>query len=373
MNPDSPLARLAAACGIESGYHDIWGTWHALGEDTARRLLGAMGIVVTDDESIQTALRAQHAAQWTQLLPPVCVRQEGETAWLPLTLAEADEGAVIHWWLCDENGSEQSGTTLAGDHEVLEEAELDGRRCRRRRFNLPWAPSTGYHEVTVSLNQRAHRVTLIVTPARCVQPPSGGARGRPWGVTLQLYGVRSARNWGIGDLGDLARAATVFGGLGADLIGVNPLHALYPDAPDRASPYSPSSRCFANPLYLDIEAIPDFEECDAARALVSAADFQAELERLRSTDLVDYAGVAALKWPVLKALYQHFRSHATSTTSERAKAFRQFQAAGGRALRLHAIFEVIHADAAGAVWADEYLDPDSPAVAEFERAHTIDV
>ena len=48
MNPDSSLARLAAACGIEAGYHDIWGNWHALSEDTARRLLGAMGIDVFD-------------------------------------------------------------------------------------------------------------------------------------------------------------------------------------------------------------------------------------------------------------------------------------------------------------------------------------
>ncbi len=373
MNPDSPLARLAAACGIESGYHDIWGTWHALGEDTARRLLGAMGMVVTDDHSIETALRVLFVEQWTQRLPPVCVRREDETAWLPLTLGEAEEGAAIHWRLRDENGSEQSGTTLAGDHEVLDETQLEGQRLRRRRFTLPCTPGTGYHEVTVNMNQRAHRAALIVTPARCVQPPSGGARGRPWGVALQLYGVRSARNWGIGDLGDLARAATIFGSLGADLIGVNPLHALYPDAPDRASPYSPSSRGFANPLYLDIEAIPDFEACDAARARVSATAFQAELDRLRSTDLIDYAGVAALKWPVLKALYQHFRAHAMSTTNERAAAFRQFQSAGGRALRLHAIFEVIHADAAGQVWADEYLDPDSPAVAEFEHAHIIDV
>ena len=371
MNPDLPLARLVAACGIESGYHDIWGNWHALGEDTARRLLGAMGIVATDDDSIEAALRAQHAAQWAQLLPPVCVRPEGESAWLPLTLTEAEEGADIHWRLCEENGTEHAGTTLPRDHEVLDETEIEGQRRRRRRFNLPWTPRIGYHEVTVTLNQCAQRATLIITPARCLPPPSGGTRGRPWGVALQLYGVRSARNWGIGDLGDLAQAATVFGALGADLIGVNPLHALYPDAPNRASPYSPSSRCFANPLYLDVEAILDFEECDAARARVSTAAFQAELDRLRTTDLVDYAGVAALKWPLLNELYQHFRTHSMSAPSERATAFRRFQAAGGRALRSHAIFEVIHAT--GTVWADEYLDPDSQAVAKFARAHTTDV
>jgi len=373
MKPDSPLARLAAACGIESGYHDIWGTWHALGEDAARRLLGAMGFDTTDDASIAAALRDQEAAQWADSLPPVCVRREHEAAWLPLTLADTEEGAVIHWRLHEENGGEHAGTTLAGDHEVLEETEFEGQQRRRRRFTLPWTPRIGYHEVTISLNQRDWRTTLVITPARCLAPPGDGSRGRPWGVSLQLYGVRSARNWGIGDLGDLARAATIFGDLGADLIGVNPLHALYPDEPDRASPYSPSSRCFANPLYLDVEAIPDFAECDAAREKVGTRDFQTELERLRGTDLVDYAGVAALKWPLLKVLYEFFRTHSIAAADERAGAFRRFQAAGGRALRLHAIFEVLHANLGDSVWADAYLDPDSQAVTEFARAHAAEV
>jgi 4-alpha-glucanotransferase len=373
MNTDSSLGRLTASCGIESGYHDIWGNWHALGEDTARSLLGAMGIDATDDGTIEAGLRAQHAAQWARLLEPVCVRREGESAWLPLTLAEAEEGTPIHWRLREENGSEHAGTTLASDHEVIDETELDGQRRRRRRFTLPWTPRIGYHEVIVTLNQCAQRATLIITPARCLPPPSGGTSGRPWGVALQLYGVRSARNWGIGDLGDLARAATVFGALGADIIGVNPLHALYPDAPDRASPYSPSSRCFANPLYLDVEAIPDFETCEAARARVSTPGFQAELDRLRSSEMVDYAGVAALKWPLLKALYEHFRTHSMSAPGARAAAFRRFQSAGGRALRLHAIFEVVHATVAGPVWADAYLDPDSQAVADFAHSHTGEV
>jgi (1->4)-alpha-D-glucan 1-alpha-D-glucosylmutase len=373
MNTDSPLGRLAASRGIESGYHDIWGNWHALGEDTARSLLGAMGVDATDDSTIEAELRAQHAAQWARLLEPVCVRREGEAAWLPLTLAEAEEGTPIHWRLREESGSEHAGTMLASDLEVIDETELDGQWRRRRRFTLPWTPCIGYHEVTVTLNQCAHCATLIVTPGRCLGPPSGDARGRSWGVALQLYGVRSARNWGIGDLGDLARAATLFSALGADIIGINPLHALYPDAPDRASPYSPSSRCFANPLYLDVVAIPEFETCEAVRARVSTPAFQAELDRLRSTELVDYVGVAALKWPLLKALYEHFRTHSLSAPCARADSFRRFQTAGGQALRLHAIFEIVHATVAGPVWADAYLDPDSQAVADFAHSHISEV
>ena len=373
MNPDSPLARFAAACGIESGYHDIWGTWHELSEDTARRLLGAMGNDVTDDGATEAALHARHTAQWSKLLAPVRVCRDDEPLCVTLTLTDAEEGTLLHWRLRTENGGEHAGTTWPRDHEVLEETELDGQIFRRRRFNLPCTPGIGYHDLTVTLDLRTQCTKLIVAPARCHAPPSGGDGRRSWGVALQLYGVRSRRNWGIGDLGDLASAATVFGELGADMVGINPLHALYPDEPERASPYSPSSRRFANALYLDVEAVREYRECDAARALVTAPAFQEELERLRASDLVDYAGVAALKWPVLRELYAYFRAHVLPASDERALAFRRFQAAGGQALRLHAIFEVLHAQAAGRAWPEEYLDPDSTAVIDFANEHIVEV
>ena len=56
-----------------------------------------------------------------------------------------------------------------------------------------------------------------------------------WGFTVQLYGLRSKRNWGIGDLGDLATLVELAAARGAGVIGVNPLHAT------QGSPYSPSS------------------------------------------------------------------------------------------------------------------------------------
>jgi (1->4)-alpha-D-glucan 1-alpha-D-glucosylmutase len=374
MNPDSPLARLALAYGIEPGYHDIWGNWHGLTENTARRVLGAMGIDAANEHAIESALRAHHDGQWTRLLPPVCVRRESESAWLPLTLTETQESTRLRWRLREENGTEHQGVLEIVAQDLLEEVELDGERFRRRRLQLPWVQCPGYHQVSVSCAGHQARTTLIVTPSHCVRVHAGGARGRAWGIALQLYGVRSSRNWGIGDLGDLATAATLLGGLGADLIGINPLHALYPDEPQRASPYSPSSRCFANPLYLDVEAVPDFAECMPARECVQAPSFQAELRRLRGVNLVDYAGVARLKLPLLRQLYEHFRDeHLASLLSVRGAAFRDFQAKGGRALHLHAIFEVLHAHIADRVWPEKYLDPDSTAVAGFARDHAADV
>ncbi len=92
--------------------------------------------------------------------------------------------------------------------------------------------------------------------ARCHTPEPLELGARLWGFTVQLYGLRSARNWGIGDFGDLRALVETAAGLGAAFVGVNPLHA-----PSGASPYSPSSRHALNFLYIDVESIPEYSRC----------------------------------------------------------------------------------------------------------------
>src|SRR5258708_26199972 len=103
-------------------------------------------------------------------------------------------------------------------------------------------------------------------PGRCYQPDLLERGGRVWGFMVQLYGVRSERNWGIGDFGDLRLLVELSAAMGASLVGVNPLHAAH------VSPYSPSSRHALNTLYLDVEAIPELAASTQARRLVSSAD-----------------------------------------------------------------------------------------------------
>ena len=60
---------------------------------------------------------------------------------------------------------------------------------------------------------------------------------RSWGLTVQLYSVRSRRSWGHGDLRDLADLASWSAReLGAGFVLINPLHAAEPKAPVSASP-----------------------------------------------------------------------------------------------------------------------------------------
>src|SRR5882762_2698947 len=130
-------------------------------------------------------------------------------------------------------------------------------------------------------------------PGRCYEPELVAQGGRVWGFMVQLYGVRSKRNWGIGDFGDLRTLVEFAASRGAAVVGVNPLHATL------GSPYSPSSRLALNFLYLDVEAIAEFVGSAAAQRLVKAKAFQRKLGQLRKATLVDYAGVALRKRHVL--------------------------------------------------------------------------
>ena len=169
-------------------------------------------------------------------------------------------------------------------HVVLE----DGSRLRASDV-LPDDLPLGYHRV-ISDDQD---VTLIVAPAR--MPGIDLA----WGWMLQLYALRSADSWGMGDFGDLAeftrRAAAE---QGAGVILVNPLQAVAPTHPIQRSPYSPASRRFANPIYLRVTATAAFAEADAATqaaVLAHAAD--------RHTELIDHDAVWDAKRAALELLW----------------------------------------------------------------------
>ncbi|MGH8112048.1 MAG: 4-alpha-glucanotransferase [Rhodanobacteraceae bacterium] len=204
-------------------------------------------------------------------------------------------------------------------------------------------------------------------------PAALAGDGRRWGIAVQLYGVRSPRNWGIGDFTDLAELMRGAAALGAAAVGINPLHALFPERPDHASPYSPSSRRFINPLYLDVEAIDDLARCAAAREHVASSGFQSRLAAARTASLVDYAAVAALKWPILSMLYREFRTSCVAADGDpRARAFRRFQAERGSDLRRFATFHALAAtqrDMDWRNWPNGLADPDSAAIAEFAATH----
>jgi 4-alpha-glucanotransferase len=166
-----------------------------------------------------------------------------------------------------------------------------------------------------------------------VAPPGafGGDFDRCWLLAVQLYGVRSASNWGIGDFTDLEALIELASQLGADGVGLNPLHALFDDRPGDCSPYSPNSRLFLNALYIDVERLPELPRSVLAESRDTIA-------RLRASDIVDYAAVAELKWRALRSAFDAFKA---GPKTDRHAAFSRFRTERGAMLSRYACFEIL--------------------------------
>ncbi|MCK9916132.1 4-alpha-glucanotransferase [Microbacteriaceae bacterium K1510] len=193
---------------------------------------------------------------------------------------------------------------------------------------------------------------------RCWQ----GDGRRLWALAVQLYALRSARNWGHGDFTDLAKLIEIAGVLGASAIGLNPLHALFPERPGAPSPYAPNSRLFLNPLYIDVEAVPEFPG-------VVAAGLSDELPRLRESHLIDYEGVARAKLHALQLAYEQF---AKTAANARRSDFEAYRAEQGEALLRFACFEVLRqmrAPKPWREWPEPWRSPDRAALEAFRRQH----
>ena len=169
--------------------------------------------------------------------------------------------------------------------------------------------------------------------------PPALEKGRAWGFGINLYALRSARNWGVGDFTDLATFVRFAATLGCAAVGVNPLHALHYVDPEAASPYSPTSRYYLNPMYVDVEAVPEYASpaARALRARVASEPFARTLDDLRAATHVAYARVARAKWSALDALYEGFREAETA----RRDAFAAFVLASGERLERFAIHEAL--------------------------------
>ncbi len=378
MIVSSTLARLAEEVGIAPEFVDIWGHTQRASAPTLRALLRAMGVAADDTAAQQTAHAKVQSQRQAEILPPVAIWRPGVPREVRLQWSGHHRNPELRFHIQEETGAQHEGAIDLDSLDVSEHASNGDRHYVAYRLAFDHALPDGYHRLALLDGEvPLADCLLIVAPAACYQPSSLAAGGRIFGPAVQLYGVCSMRNWGIGDFLDLAAIVEQWGAQGAGVVGVNPLHALFSHDPARASPYSPSSRLHLNPIYLNIEAIADFADCEGARHRVATDAFQARLERLRAREEVDYAGVASAKTEALRLLCAHFRAHHLRRGTPRADAFRAFVLQGGQALEQLATFEVLqanlHAVDAGVwgwpAWPDEYRDVNGPAVQDFIARH----
>jgi 4-alpha-glucanotransferase len=216
-------------------------------------------------------------------------------------------------------------------------------------------PEGSYRLQLIDASSCSEEVPLMVAPPRAF----GGDFDRCWLLAVQLYGVRSARNWGIGDFTDLEGLIELAGCLGADGVGLNPLHTLFDDRPADCSPYSPNSRLFLNALYVDIEKLPEFQP----GAFTESRD---AITRLRQSDIVDYVAVAELKWRALRFAFEKFR---TRPDAGRQRDFDKFRAERGPLLSRFACFEALRRkfNKPWWEWPEQWRQPDEAECARMRE------
>lgn len=363
----SELDRLAEQMGIEPEFRDAHGKTVRASVETKRRLLAAMGVEVDDEAQVRRALENLDRSEWLSLLPPVIVsRVDVAPPAVDLTLpADTKE---VSWRVKLEDGSERSGRVDFGTLDAIGESSFDGRKFERRRLelqdDLPW----GYHQLKLEPGSAA--AMLVITPGRCWLPPVLIQGRRLWGIAAQLYLLRSATDWGIGDFGDLRSLIELAASRTADVIGLNPLHALFIDDPEHASPYSPASRLLLNVLNIDVMAVPELVASPEARELIASEHFRHDLETCRKQRLVDYSGITKLKLKVLSLLFERCRGSSDQT---RWQDFETFRHQCGEVLERNCLFLALREHFAGRegaeadwhTWPGEYRDPTSPGVRRF--------
>jgi 4-alpha-glucanotransferase len=294
--------------GIDDGYEDALGTWRQTPTATRSALLAAMGADPAEPRPPATA--------------PVHVLRSGQT--LPL------EGPA--------------------------ELRLEDGTVLRVDVALPPDLPLGYHELRALAGELTTQV--IVRPDQCYLPVDW----HTWGWTVQLYALRSAGSWGIGDLSDLRGLASWSATeLGAGILLLNPLHAATPVIPQQPSPYFPSSRRYRNVLYLCVEEVPGAVEAGIELERLAAAGRALTRERR-----IDRDAIFRLKMQALEHLWPHFGGD---------PAFDRYCHEQGTALQQFATFCALaeHYGRGWQAWPAEYRRPEAQAVARFaaERADRV--
>ena len=350
------LRALAERMGVAAAYHDWVGNFVTVDDETIIAVLAALGIRAETEEDCAAAHSDQDRLHWSRPMPPTVVARSGSECsfWVHVT-----HGAPAQVWVRLEDGTERSDIRQA--ENFTPPFDLDGELVGEATFVLPTDLPLGYHRLHLRSGQDTCDVPLIVTPSYLGIPARMGAR-RAWGLATQLYSVQSEDSWGIGDLIDLTDLAVWAGARhGADYVLVNPLHAAAPTAPMEPSPYLPTSRRFVSPLYLRVEAIPEFAFL-AKRGKVHKLR-EAVRAKERKSAIIDRDGAWAAKRAALKMVYKVRRS------AGREMAYQAYREREGAALDDFATWCALAEEYGGdwRRWPAGLQHPSSMEVAEFVR------
>jgi 4-alpha-glucanotransferase len=360
-----PLARLAALYNVQTRYRDVLGRERVSPDESVIQTLLALGAEVNGRSGLASAVRAREVELRSRMIEPVVVAWEGRLPHLALRLPSSrgsKRTAVLFELDLHEEvqrGAQERADERARDGAALRwslpleglpteppaEAEVDAAagafvtrrvpagQVKRATGGATGMLPSGYHRLRVEAGGSVGDALVISAPKRCWRRPPelGGAAkgdmpeeaarasslkdidfplrslaGKEWGLFAPLYALRTARDWGAGDLADLRSLTEWTRGQGGALVATLPLLAASFEKGADPSPYRPLTRLFWNEFFIAPELAAEWSHCPSAQALWATTDNRELRDRLRAEDLVDYDSVMTLKRRVLEQLASCF-------------------------------------------------------------------
>ena len=365
------IDKLSGAAGIASDWWDVAGAHTIVSDDTRLALLAAMRLPATTRADAQDSLRRLVDEHEARRLPCSRVLRDDGPMIAPL---RDDPGAAIG--AIDLRIETENGEAIEwrlSETEAHRKTLSDGRAIDERQIALPRL-AQGRHRLVVS----DIACDLTIAPSAAFVPDA--ARRKRFGLSAQLYAQRRKggdRNadQGIGDFTTLGELAEAAGRAGAAMLGINPLHALFPENRERVSPYHPSDRRFLDPLSIDVFDGKGLPTDDILRAALATG--LSGIGVVADSASVDYPNVWMLKRVLLQARWMAFeRARLARPTDPIFAEHDRFVRRGGPALRNFAIFQAIARMRPRESWRDWphlLCTADSAALQQEAREHADEV
>jgi len=379
MNTTSHLIeQLAQLIGFHKNYTNSFGINQVPKVEALESLLNAMGYNLTNELLLAEQIKTLEEKEWRTVLPTThIVKSIDKKPSVQISINDEILSfgfKTLNLEIRTEQGQSVKECIEITALELIEKKTLSDKLFSKYNVFLPQLDE-GYHQLSIEMGAQQSNCHLIVAPKTCFSAEEACDK-KVWGYTAQLYSIQSKHNFGMGDFTDLNNLIINAAKYGASTIGLNPLHPLYQNNPAHISPYSPTSRCFLNTLYIDVQSVANFSSCQLAQNKFTCDDFQTRLANARASKLISYTEVAALKFELLNILFDDFSLPNNSNDANKQNFIRYVEAQGDD-LHTLATFETLYEHFRNIdssiydwkLWPTEYQSPYTKEVKEFQQKH----
>ncbi|MBO4284688.1 MAG: 4-alpha-glucanotransferase [Alphaproteobacteria bacterium] len=355
---ENKLEKLCKKLGIATTYCALGIEGGAADKALLENLCKEFGFDAQNDEKISEALIKLDEEPYQKTLEEIYIAPKND---LKIDVyVKKDEADSLVLFL-SKKGS-KAFKNICFEQSVVEEKRIGEVVYQKRTLHIKETLKIGYYNLKLKIGKTHRQSILAVAPLSCYCLDDLRQK-KLWGFSLQLYALKSRRNWGVGDFTDLKDFIEICADVGADVVGLNPLNALFHDFPENASPYSSVSRLSLNPIYIDVEKVLGFTQNLKNKYIKT-------IEAARNSVFVDYTKVYQLKTEVLREIFN---------AKKKDTAFEKFKKEKGQALHLLALYQAIYHEKCHRLWGGWHAWPDGLKnmmpldLAVFEQSHAREI